>query len=167
MWCKLAMPSYPLQSLLSVRRFREDAAMNEVRAAERRLAEAREEVRKKEEELERYRAWRPEEENRRYDAIMGQSMNLEDVAEFRASLGALAEGEQQRVQAVTEAEKIAAQKERDVAAAREAVAEARREAAKIEAHRDIWLAEAKKEAERQEDLEMEEFKAPSGQSDES
>ena len=74
------MPSYPLQSLLSVRRFREDAAKNEVRAAERRLAEAREEVRKKEEELERYRAWRPEEENRRYDAIMGQSMNLEDVA---------------------------------------------------------------------------------------
>ena len=162
----MAMPSYPLQSLLTVRRFREDAAKNEVRATERRLAEAREEVRKKEEELERYRAWRPEEENR-YDAIMGQSMNLEDVAEFRASLGALAEGEQQRVQAVTEAEKIAAQKERDVAAAREAVAEARREAAKIEAHRDIWLAEAKKEAERQEDLEMEEFKAPSGQSDES
>lgn len=163
----MAMPSYPLQSLLTVRRFREDAAKNEVRAAERRLVEAREEVRKKEEELERYRAWRPEEENRRYDAIMGQSMNLEDVAEFRASLGALAEGEQQRVQAVTEAEKIAAQKERDVAAAREAVAEARREAAKIEAHRGIWLAEAKKEAERQEDLEMEEFKAPSGQSDES
>lgn len=163
----MTMPSYPLQSLLTVRHFREEGAKNEARAAERRLAEAREEVRKKEEELERYRIWRPEEENRRYDAIMGQSMNLEDVAEFRASLGALAEGEQQRVQAVAEAEKAAAQKERELAVARDAVASARREAAKIEAHRDIWLAEAKKEAERQEDLEMEEFKAPAGQSDES
>ena len=163
----MAMPSYPLQSLLTVRHFREEGAKNEVRAAERRLAEAREEVRKKEEELERYRIWRPEEENRRYDAIMGETMSLEEVAGFRASLGALAEGEQKRILAVTEAEKAVGQKEREVAAAREAVAEARREAAKIEAHRDIWLAEAKREAERQEDLELEEFKTPAGQSDES
>ena len=163
----MAMPSYPLQSLLTVRHFREEGAKNEVRAAERRLAEAREEVRKKEEELERYRIWRREEENRRYDAIMGETMSLEEVAGFRASLGALAEGEQERILAVTEAEKAFGQKEREVAAAREAVAEARREAAKIEAHRDIWLAEAKREAERQEDLELEEFKTPAGQSDES
>ena len=57
----MAMPSYPLQSLLTVRHVREEGAKNEVRAAERRLAEAREDVRKKEEELERYRIWRPEE----------------------------------------------------------------------------------------------------------
>ena len=154
----MAMPSYPLQSLLTVRHFREEGAKNEGRAAERRLAEAREEVRKKEEELERYRIWRPEEENRRYDAIMGETMSLEEVAGFRASLGALAEGEQERILSVTEAEKAVGQKEREVAAAREAVAEARRE---------VWLAEAKREAERQEDLELEEFKTPAGQSDES
>lgn len=161
------MLSYPLQSLLTVRHFREDAARNELRAAERRLAEAREEVRKKERELARYRIWRPEEENRCYDAIMGESMSLEELAGFRAALGALAEGEQERILAVTEAEKTVGRKEREVAAAREAVAEARREAAKIEAHRDIWLAEAKREAERREDLELEEFKTPAGQSDES
>ena len=117
--------------------------------------------------MERYRVWRPEEENRRYDAILGEAMSLDDVAEFRASLGALAEGEQEREQAVAEAEKNVARKEQEVNTAREAVAAARKEAAKIEAHRDIWLTEAKKEAERQEDLEMEEFKAPAGQSDES
>ena len=161
------MPAYPLQSLLTVRYFREEGAKNAVRAAERRLAEAQEAVRNKAEELERYRIWRPQEENRRYDAIMGTSLSLEDVAEFRAALGALAEGEQRRAQEVAEAEKVAAQKEAEVIAARAAVAEARKEAAKIEAHRDIWLAEAKKEAERQADLELEEFKAPAGQSDES
>ncbi len=161
------MQPYPLQSLLTVRHFREEGAKSEVRAAERRLAEAREEVRKREEELERYRAWRPKEENRRYDAILGEVMSLDDVAEFRASLGKLAEGEQEREQAVADAEKAVARKEQEVTAALEAVATARKEAAKIEAHRDIWLAEAQKESERQEDLEMEEFKAPAGQSDES
>ena len=161
------MSAYPLQALLTVRYFREEGAKNAVRAAERRLAEAQAEVRRREEELERYRIWRPEEENRRYDAIMGASLSLDDVAEFRASLSALAEGEQQRVRDVAEAEKAAAQKEAEVHAAREAVAVARKEAAKIEAHRDIWLVEAKKEAERQADLELEEFKAPAGQSDES
>ena len=100
------MQPYPLQSVLTVRHFREEAAKNEVRAAERRLAEAREEVRQREEELERYRVWRPEEENRRYDAILGEAMSLDDVAEFRASLGALAEGEQEREQAVRKRPKL-------------------------------------------------------------
>ena len=84
------MSAYPLQALLTVRYFREEGAKNAVRAAERRLAEAQAEVRRREEELERYRIWRPEEENRRYDAIMGASLSLDDVAEFRASLSALA-----------------------------------------------------------------------------
>ena len=161
------MEKYPLAPLLKVREYREDAAKNALSAAERAVVEAQEAVERCRGELERYKVWRQEEVERRYDAIMGETMSLEEVAGFRASLGALAEGEQERILAVTEAEKAVGQKEREVAAAREAVAEARREAAKIEAHRDIWLAEAKREAERQEDLELEEFKTPAGQSDES
>ena len=161
------MEKYPLAPLLRVREYREDAAKNALSAAERAVVEAQEAVERCRRELERYKVWRQEEVERRYDAIMGETMSLEEVAGFRASLGALAEGEQERILAVTEAEKAVGQKEREVAAAREAVAEARREAAKIEAHRDIWLAEAKREAERQEDLELEEFKTPAGQSDES
>jgi len=157
---------YPLQSLLSVRLFREEGAKNAVRAAERRAAEARAEMDKRRQELERYRHWRPKEENRLYDAIMGQPLSLEDMATFRASLTALAEAEEERVQAVTEAQTIVVQREQEVTAARKAVATARREAAKIEAHRDIWLAEARKEAERLEDVELEEF-APSSERDDS
>lgn len=157
---------YPLRALLAVRHYREEAAKNALRAAERRAAEAREEVKRRQAELERYRVWRPEEEERRYAAIMGKALTLDEVAAFRASLGALAEGEQERVRAVAEAEKLAAQKDQDVVAGRQAVTLARREAAKIETHRDLWLAEARKEAERREDLEMEEFTAPAGRSDE-
>lgn len=158
--------AYPLRALLAVRHYREDAAKNALRAAERRAAEAGEELKRRQAELDRYRAWRPEEENRRYAAIMGKAMSLEEVAAFRASLGALAEGEQERVRAAAEAEKLVAQQDRDVAAGRRAVATARREAAKIEAHQDLWLAEARKEAERREDLELEAFSAPSHRSDE-
>ena len=46
-----------------------------------------------------------------------------------------------------------------------AVALARREAAKIEKHRDIWQENAKREQEHLEDLELEEFAIPSRASD--
>ena len=49
-------------------------------------------------------------------------------------------------------------RQEDARKAREAARQAQHETAKIVAHRDIWLVEAKREAERLEDLEMEEFK---------
>lgn len=158
--------SYPLRALLSVRRFREDAAQNAVRSAERKAREARQAVEKCRAELARYCDWRLEEAERRYDAVMGVDMTLDEVDAFRAGLAALADGELARETAVGAAEKEAAASELAVGKAREAAAQARREAAKIEAHREIWREEARKEAERLEDREMEEFHAPAGEADE-
>lgn len=160
----MAQRLYPLQALLSVRHYREDAARNALRLEERRLVQAREEVGRRQAELERYRVWRQEEE-RRYAAILGASLSLEEVANFRASLGALATGEQERFQAVRQAEEQVRQQEQAVAGAQRAVALARREAAKIEKHRDIWQENAKREQEHLEDLELEEFATPSRTSD--
>ena len=160
----MAQRLYPLQALLSVRHYREDAARNALRLEERRLVQAREEVGRRQAELERYRVWRQEEEERRYAAILGASLSLEEVANFRASLGALASGEQERFQAVRQAEQVR-QQEQAVAGAQRAVALARREAAKIEKHRDIWQENAKREQEHLEDLELEEFATPSRTSD--
>ena len=61
---------------------------------------------------------------------------------------------------MTEARQALARQEQAVDHARQAVAHARREAAKIESHRDIWQEIDKKERERQEDLELEEFAVP-------
>lgn len=154
----MAQRRYPLQALLSVRHYREDAARNALRLEERRLVQAREEAERRRIELERYRTWRQEEEERRYAAIMGATLSLEEVADFRAALGALATGEQERLQAVGQAEEQVRQQE-------QAVALARREAAKIEKHRDIWQENAKREQEHLEDLELEEFATPSRASD--
>ena len=106
-----------------------------------------------------------EEEERRYAAILGASLSLEEVADFRASLGMLATGEQERFQAVRQAEEQVRQQEQAVTGAQRAVALARREAAKIEKHRDIWQENAKREQEHLEDLELEEFATPSRASD--
>lgn len=153
----MALSSYPLQALLSVRLYREEAARNGLRVAERLLAQAREDVVRCREELERYRSWRVEEEGRRYAAILGKAMSLDEIADFRASLGSLAVGEEERVQDVGRAQDAATRQEAAVARAHQAVAAARREAAKIETHRDIWRESDKKERERLEDLELEEF----------
>ena len=85
------MEKYPLAPLLKVREYREDAAKNALSAAERAVVEAQEAVERCRGELERYKVWRQEEVERRYDAIMGKGLSLKELDVFKAGLGALAE----------------------------------------------------------------------------
>ena len=145
------MEKYPLAPLLKVREYREDAAKNALSAAERAVVEAQEAVERCRGELERYKVWRQEEVERRYDAIMGKGLSLKELDVFKAGLGALADGELKLEEAIAQALE-------NVKKRQEAARQAQHETAKIVTHRDIWLVEAKREAERLEDLEMEEFK---------
>ncbi len=152
------MARYPLGPLLSVRQYREDAAQNLLRQAERGAREAEATLREREKELERYRLWRIEEENRRYEAIMGQLMSLDDLEEFKAGLGRLRDEELMREENVSTA-KLALDKARQaVTDAKSGLNRARRDTARILAHKDIWTEMARREAERKEDLESEEFR---------
>ncbi len=83
---------------------------------------------------------------------------MPELDKFRAGLAALANEEQGKILAVEQARAELEKCQAAVEQARQAVKTAQRETAKIVAHKDIWKAEAKKEAERQEDLETEEFK---------
>ena len=152
------MEKYPLAPLLKVREYREDAAKNALSAAERAVVEAQEAVERCRGELERYKVWRQEEVERRYDAIMGKGLSLKELDVFKAGLGALADGELKLEEAIAQALENVKKRQEDVRKAREAARQAQHETAKIVTHRDIWLVEAKREAERLEDLEMEEFK---------
>ena len=152
------MDAYPLAPLLSVREYREEAAKNAVRAAENAVQQAEAEVARRERELEEYRIWRVEEETRRYDAIMGTVLTLEELDTFKAGLASLIDKERKHEEMVTEALRQVEKCREAVRKARDQAARARRETSKILAHKDIWMEEAKKEAARLEDLEMEEFK---------
>lgn len=152
------MAAYPLQALLSVRQYREDATHKRLRHAERAARDARDALDEREKELERYRHWRGEEEDRRYAAIMGQLLQLEDLDLFKAGLALLRDGELLREESVLKAGQDLDKALQVVDEAKQAVRKAQRETARILAHKDIWLEAARKEAERWEDLESEEFK---------
>ena len=146
------MEKYPLAPLLKVREYREDAAKNALSAAERAVVEAQEAVERCRGELERYKVWRQEEVERRYDAIMGKGLSLKELDVFKAGLGALADGELKLEEAIAQALENVKKRQEDVRKAREAARQAQHET-----HRGIWLVEAEREGERLEDLEMDEF----------
>ena len=152
------MEKYPLEALLSVRHYREEEASRVVRDAEMRCREAQKRIEDLQNELNAFRIWRKEEEDRRYDAIMDTAMTREELENFKAGLAALAEREVKKQEEVTLAEKELKKSESLLEQARNQARLAQKETAKIQAHKDIWSQDARKEAERQEDLELEEFR---------
>ncbi|WP_294555845.1 YscO family type III secretion system apparatus protein [uncultured Mailhella sp.] len=152
------MERYPLEALLSVRHYREEGAKRRVRGAENALREAEAEMEKKKKELEAFRIWRVEEEDRRYAAIMGVPMRMEKLDAFKNGLALLVAQENDKEQAVVLAGKEVERRKEELLHAQEAVKTARKNTSKIQAHKDIWQEEAKKEAEHKEDLELEEFR---------
>ncbi len=146
--------------MLKVRLMHEDRAKKDVREAEERQKKAEKSLEACQEELARYRIWRPEEEDRRYAAIFGKPMDAKKLATFREELACLAQGEVERELKVHEAEKVVQQRVTETEAARKAAIMARRASMKLEEHRDIWQAAMRKEEERLSDLEMEELRGP-------
>ncbi|MBO4312447.1 MAG: YscO family type III secretion system apparatus protein [Desulfovibrionaceae bacterium] len=152
------MGSYPLEMLLTVRRHREDAAANNVKRAESSLKAAEQLAETRRSELAQYQAWRSEETERRYEAIMGSRCTLKELDDFRAGLAALDAREAMKAEAAELAARDAEMMRGNLEKARAAARAAQKERAKIQAHKDIWTEGDKKEAERKEDLELEEFR---------
>jgi type III secretion protein O len=148
---------YPLAPLARVRGLREDAAAAELSARERAWLAAKQEILEREQALKDYIAWREEEEERRYAEILHQELSLKELDAFKSGLAALRERDNVLLEAVTLARRAEedALKARDEAAA--ALRQARKDKEKISAHKEIWQAFETREAERREDLEMEEF----------
>jgi type III secretion protein O len=129
-----------------------------VRNAEQALHDSESLVKIKYEELEAYRIWRKEEEERRYDHIMNTAMSIQQLDHFKSSLAVLADREKTKEEDVFKAQK---ETERCRIALDNAIAAARqaqKNTSKIQVHKDLWSEESKKEAEHQEDLELEEFR---------
>ena len=89
------MTAYPLEALLSVRRFREESAARALRRANDAVREARRALDASLTALEDWRARLPEEVDRRYRAILGQTLSTEDLARFHLGLAELASHEVQ------------------------------------------------------------------------
>ncbi|NLY41505.1 MAG: YscO family type III secretion system apparatus protein, partial [Desulfovibrionales bacterium] len=125
------MARYPLQPLLSVRKYREDAAQTRLRQAEHALQEALENLNTKEKKLADYQQWRREEEDRRYESIMNQMLSLDDLDLFKAGLARLREDEVLREEAVLTARQEHDRASQAVEDAKKNVHLAQRETARI------------------------------------
>lgn len=162
-----AAAAYPLTMLIGVCKLREDAASSKLRGAEYRLEEAVENEKKLQQALVEYRQWRLEEEDRRYRGIVGLDMNRAEMEDFRADLGLLKVREAEYEKEIIEAGRLITVREKEVEEARKAYMATLQETRKIETHRELWLEDWKKEQNRLEDIEMEEFtKAPDPTEDE-
>lgn len=149
---------YPLEALLSVRKYREEAAKRQVAHAQEEAREAEAKVKEREKELEDWRVWRVEETDRRYNALLGKTTNIEKINLFNQGLAALASDELVKIAQVDAARKYVTECLAKLDKAKVAAQVSRKNTAKIETHRSIWSEESKKAAERAEDLELEEFK---------
>lgn len=150
--------AYPLESLLCVRLFREETARRNVFAAQSQLKAAAEALERARDELEAWRAWKAAEVERRYDALIGRSVTIKALTAFNADLAALADGELVKRMAVDDAGRALEAARKRVEDAKRAVHTARQNTAKIEAHKSLWSEDSKREAERAQEREFEDFK---------
>ena len=152
------MEKYPLQSLLDVRKYREQNAQNAVRQAESRYKECVNACLEQQNKIENYQKWRVEEEEKKYAEILGQNLHIEDLAGFKQYFSLLKEKGIKLEEELYNFEKQKETAKQAVEQKKQEFKLAKKNTAKIEAHHEIWKEIEKKEQERKEDLEAEEFK---------
>lgn len=152
------MEAYPLEALLSLRRFREESAGRRVAAAQTDCRLAEEAVKKEEEALERWRVWYAEEVSRRYEGLIGRKTTIEGLEGFHRNLASLASEELEREMSLDDARKRSDVAKKALDESKKAALQARKSCAKMEKHRSLWMEEAKKLEEQAQDRALEEFK---------
>ncbi len=146
-----------LNDLLKIKRLREEDAIAALAKAQAFLERQIVTRDKKCREEDEYKVWRLSEEDRLYDEIYGKNVALKTLEELREQIGLLRQKELQLHEAYLQAEK-------DVAAAQSALEEAQRrrletykEMTKYEEYNQIIVDEEKRETERKEEIELEDF----------
>lgn len=152
------MEKYPLQALLDVRKYREQNAQNAVRQAENHYKECVSSCTEQQNKIENYQKWRVQEEEKKYAEILGQNLHIDDLEDFKQYFGLLKDKGLKLEEELYNLEKIKEEAKQAVTQRKEEFKLAKKNTAKIEAHHDIWKQIEKKEQERKEDLEAEEFK---------
>lgn len=152
------MEKYPLQALLDVRKYREQNAQNAVRQAENHYKECVNTCLEQQQKIETYQKWRVQEEERKYTEILGQNIHIEELEDFKQYFSLLKDKGLKLEEELYNLEKQKEAAKQAVTQKKEEFKLAKKNTAKIEAHHDIWKQMEKKEQERKEDLEAEEFK---------
>lgn len=147
--------NYILEDLLSVRRLRENKALNAMVQRKADVERAIANKAQKEKELRDYRQWRLEEERRLFDDLQQQAGSVQDILLFVDTTNGLREDQANRAQQVVKAGEQISAAQKNLESARHSYAQAHRKKAKIEEHKTIWTEAYHKEQEMAAEIEME------------
>jgi type III secretion protein O len=156
------MARYFLQDMVFVREHREDKASKAVTLARRLVAEAEQRVAERKKELEDYKVWRVQEEERMIQKIMRQKVKLGDITDLRLEITAMREKEFDFMDRLRKAEGELDQAREDLEKARLAHKKATQDLEKLLEHRELWRQDEYFEMERMADLEAEDFHLQAG-----
>ena len=148
---------YALQPMLRIRVRREDRAATELVAARTAEREAERALEERKEELAEYERTKEERRDRVYDAVMGRPCSMDDLDKAREGVARIDEEGVLKADNVVRAEGVLHEKEEASAAAQSALNLAIKNRMKIEEHRSAWVEEDRKEQDRREDFELEDF----------
>ena len=149
--------SYTLQPLLRIRTMREDRASGELSAARRELAAAEEALEARRRDLATYEETREERRDRIYDAIMGRAVSREQIDLANEGVARIDEEGVLKADNVARAEVERKKREEATVAARINLAQAMKNRAKIDEHKNVWIAEDAAAQEHRAEGELEDF----------
>ena len=149
--------AYALQSMLKIRRMREDRAQTELAGARAARALAERELKETTSERERFEETKEERRDRIFAAVVGRVVTMDELDQARSAIGRIDEQGMLLAEAEHRAEHLLEQREEETEAARVRFSEASKNKAKIDQHRAAWEEEDRKMQEMLADAEMEEF----------
>ena len=152
------MPKYPLEDLLRVRRFREEAAATEAMLRRRAVVEAEEDLQSRKRELEEYTHWRIRREAELYDQILGQQIQMKELDDLKLNVQILRAREDAYREQILTAKKTLADAETALTQATALHQTTVKDRQKIDEHRRMWQGEMEREAEARQEIELEDFR---------
>ena len=148
--------SYLLEGLLRLRRTREDGAQRAFSQAREAVASAARALEQSRQALADYRRWRPLEEKRLWNLVIGHDVSRADLNDHQASLQFVADGERTREEQCAQAENAWREAQAACEELRQAWIRALRNVQKLEEHKEAELAREAREEEARLENELEE-----------
>ncbi|AZZ91039.1 hypothetical protein EUZ85_10015 [Hahella sp. KA22] len=145
-----------LSALADIKKLRERNAQAEALKKRQMLAQKQAQVEEATRDLQQFEIWRVQEEHRLYDGIMGSEVGLKEIDKVKHQIGMLRLKEVSLAEQVENAKQEQKQAEAALRQAEHALAEAGKAVEKCQMLIEQVTAEANAEAQRLEDLELEE-----------
>lgn len=146
-----------LEQLLTIKKFREQSATNELRRAQHRLEQAVRLVQSKRQELRDYHQWRLAKEDELFANLQQQPVAMREIDDFKATLALLRSNEMAKEEAIRQAQKGQQEAQAGLEQARQALTKATRAREKFDQQVAQWRQQVNALREYREEIEMEEF----------